>query len=218
MSPSENKKYLVALDAGGTMTDTFLVDEDGNFSLGKYLTNYGNEAISYMGSVGDAASQLGLTSGDIHSNTDTSIYTGTIMLNILITGDGKTSGLLVTRGQGDTPFLERALTWLGRPPAEKWKLQLHEHTRPMIDHRNIVEVTERISGGNYFPPGSHYDAGHVIIPMHGTTSVRVSSGSSTTGWKSSASASCVRTQILSTKSVQRRLPVRSLPGGALRSI
>ena len=163
---TKGKKYLVALDAGGTMTDTFLVDEEGNFSLGKYLTNYGNEAISYMGSVGDAAHQIGLTSGDIHANADTSIYTGTIMLNILITGDGKKAGLLVTRGQADTPFLERALTWLGRPPAEKWKLQLHEHTRPMIDRLNIVEVTERISGGNYFPRGSHYDAGHVIIPMH----------------------------------------------------
>lgn len=166
MTQQGNKKYLVALDAGGTMTDTFLVDQEGNFSLGKYLTNYGNEAISYMGSVTDAASQSGLSSGDIHRNADTSIYTGTIMLNILITGAGKKAGLLVTRGQGDTPFLERALTWLGRPPAEKWKLQLHEHTRPMIERKNVVEITERISGGNYFPPGSHYEAGHVIVPMH----------------------------------------------------
>ncbi len=166
MTQKYNKRYLVALDAGGTMTDTFLVDHEGNFSLGKFLTNYSEESISYMGSVGDAASQSGLTSKDIHTNADTSIYTGTIMLNILITGDGKKAGLLVTRGQADTPFLERALTWLGRPPAEKWKLQLHSHTRPLIDPKNVVEVTERISGGNYFPPGSHYEAGHVIIGMH----------------------------------------------------
>lgn len=166
MTKQNADRYLVALDAGGTMTDTFLVDDAGNFSLGKYLTNYSDEAISYMGSVGDAASQLGLKSSDIHGNADVSIYTGTIMLNILITGDGKKAGLLVSRGQADTPFLERALTWLGRPPAEKWKLQLHSHTRPMIDRKNVAEVTERISGGNYFPPGSHYESGHVIIPMH----------------------------------------------------
>lgn len=166
MTQNDGKRYLVALDAGGTMTDTFLVDQEGNFILGKYLTNYSEESISYMGSVADATSQRGQTSSDIHKNTDTSIYTGTILLNILITGAGKKTGLLVTRGQADTPFLERALTWLGRAPAEKWKLQLHHHTRPMIEPKNVLEVTERISGGNYFPPGSHHQAGHVIIPMH----------------------------------------------------
>ena len=30
---AEENKFLVALDAGGTMTDTFLVDEKGAFSL-----------------------------------------------------------------------------------------------------------------------------------------------------------------------------------------
>jgi len=61
-----DKRYLLALDAGGTMTDTFLVDEAGNFVLGKYLTNKENEAVSYLGSVADAASYLGTSSTDIH--------------------------------------------------------------------------------------------------------------------------------------------------------
>ena len=151
MIQHDGKRYLVALDAGGTMTDTFLVDQEGNFSLGKYLTNYSEESISYMGSVGDAATQLGLTSTDIHSNTDTSIYTGTIMLNILITGDGKKVGMLVTRGQADTPFLERALTWLGRAPTEKWKLQLHQHTRPMIDPEGCLRGNGACFGWQLFP-------------------------------------------------------------------
>ncbi len=34
-----NKKYILALDAGGTMTDTILVKDDGTFTVGKALTN-----------------------------------------------------------------------------------------------------------------------------------------------------------------------------------
>ena len=41
---AEDKKFLVALDAGGTMTDTFLVDEEGGFSLGKALTRKEDES------------------------------------------------------------------------------------------------------------------------------------------------------------------------------
>ena len=31
---AKEKGYLLALDAGGTMTDTFLIDAGGQFSLG----------------------------------------------------------------------------------------------------------------------------------------------------------------------------------------
>jgi N-methylhydantoinase A len=91
------KRYLLALDAGGTMTDTFLVDEAGNFVLGKYLTNKENEAVSYLGSVADAASYLGASSTDIHKRAVSCTYTGTTMLNILLTRRGSKVGLFITR-------------------------------------------------------------------------------------------------------------------------
>ena len=39
--------YQLALDAGGTMSDTFLCDEEGRFILGKALTNRDDESSSY---------------------------------------------------------------------------------------------------------------------------------------------------------------------------
>ncbi len=48
-------KYIVAQDAGGSMTDCFLVDTEGNFSTGKFITHSDNEKVSYMGSLNDAA-------------------------------------------------------------------------------------------------------------------------------------------------------------------
>ena len=49
------KKFLIALDAGGTMTDTFAVDNEGRFVLGKALTNAQDESRSYLESTEDAA-------------------------------------------------------------------------------------------------------------------------------------------------------------------
>ena len=57
-----DKKYILALDAGGTMTDTILVMDDGTFTVGKALTNKQNESASYLESVDDAAKSVGLSS------------------------------------------------------------------------------------------------------------------------------------------------------------
>ena len=108
------KKFLIALDAGGTMTDTFTVDGEGNFSLGKSLTNHADESISYMESVSDAASSMDLSSGDLHAQALSSTYTGTSMLNALLTQRGSNVGLLITRGFAHLPIMERGLTWIGQ--------------------------------------------------------------------------------------------------------
>ena len=57
-SSGNRKNYILALDAGGTMTDTILVKPDGDFTIGKSLTNRKDEASSYLESVEDAALTL----------------------------------------------------------------------------------------------------------------------------------------------------------------
>jgi acetone carboxylase beta subunit len=158
------KRYLLALDAGGTMTDTFLVDEAGNFVLGKYLTNKENEAVSYLGSVADAASYLGTSSTDIHKRAVSCTYTGTTMLNILLTRRGSKVGLLITRGFAHLPILERALTWLGQEFEDVLHQQLHEHTPWIVQPEHIKEVTERISCGSFYME-HHYKPGQLVIDL-----------------------------------------------------
>ncbi len=158
------KRYLLALDAGGTMTDTFLVDEAGNFVLGKYLTNKENEAVSYLGSVADAASYLGTSSIDIHKRAVSCTYTGTTMLNILLTRRGSKVGLLITRGFAHLPILERALTWLGQEFEDVLHQQLHEHTPWIVQPEHIKEVTERISCGSFYME-HHYKPGQLVIDL-----------------------------------------------------
>ncbi len=165
IEPEETRTRLLALDAGGTMTDTFLVDAQGTFTLGKALTNYEDEAQSYMASIADAAQSTGLTSGQVHKEALFSIYSGTIMLNTLITRSGRKVGLLVTRGFEHLPYMERSLTWLAQPVQDMWKYQLHEHTAPLVDLKLVRGISERITGGCIWF-GCHVPPGTVAIPLN----------------------------------------------------
>jgi len=158
------KKYLLALDAGGTMTDTFAVDDKGQFVLGKSLTDHQNEALSYLASVADAAEHWGITSTALHKASISSTYTGTSMLNILLTRRGSRVGLLVTRGFAHMPIMERGLTWIGQSYEDILHQQLHEHTPWLVQPEHVREVTERISVGSFYM-AHHYMPGQVVIPL-----------------------------------------------------
>lgn len=161
-----NQEYILALDAGGTMTDTILVKPDGTFIVGKSLTNREDEKSSYLESVGDAASYLDLTSEDIHSRCAVSIYAGTGMLNTIITGTGANVGLLVTRGFEHITVMEGGLTWLGEGQSEILHSQLRRHTPPLVDSRNVLGISERIGGPTYLT--AEADSGEILIPLNET--------------------------------------------------
>ena len=48
---------VLAIDAGGTMTDTFIVDEHGSFVVGKAQTTPEDESVGFMASARDALAQ-----------------------------------------------------------------------------------------------------------------------------------------------------------------
>ena len=160
-----DKKYIVAQDAGGSMTDCFLVDMDGNFSTGKFITHPESEKTSYLGSLNDAAGKLDITSEDIHPGALSCTYTGTSMINILVTQGGSNVGLLITRGYAHLPIIERGLTWIGHTYEDILHQQLHEHTPWLVQPENIREVTERVSVGSYYMQ-HHSLPGTIIIPLN----------------------------------------------------
>jgi acetone carboxylase, beta subunit len=159
------KEYILAVDAGGTMTDTIAVLPDGSFKVGKSLTNRRDEASSYLDSVQDTADLLDTCSADLHQHAAVSIYAGTGMLNTLLTGTGRKAGLLVTRGFEDITVIEGGLTYLGQTQRDLLHNQLHTHTRPMIDPKHVHGVLERTCGGSYFME-KHIAPGEILIPLH----------------------------------------------------
>jgi acetone carboxylase beta subunit len=157
--------FIVAIDAGGTMTDCILFREDGTFHVGKALTNRADERQSYLESVNDAAGYLGLASSDVHARADACLYTGTGILNTILTLSGARVGLIVTRGWDHIMIGEGALTWIGEPQEHILHQQLRRHTAPLVPAGMVIGVSERIIGGNMYA-GRSLTAGDVIIPLN----------------------------------------------------
>ena len=161
--PEKSGDLMIAIDAGGTMTDCVLVSDDGTFTVGKALTNREDEAKSYLESVDDAAGYLGLGSSEVHQRTSTSLYTGTGILNTILTRSGSRVGLIVTRGFEHILTMEGCLTWLGEPQEHMLHQQLRRHTPTLVEPDMVLGASERIAGGNMFPrsPAS----GQVVLPL-----------------------------------------------------
>ena len=161
---AHDRQFILAFDAGGTMTDAILVKPDGSFTVGKSISRRDDEPRSYRESVTDAANNVGLTAEAVHASCAADIYCGTGMLNTVLTGNGRKVGLLVTRGFEDITVMEGGLTYLGQSQNESLHQQCHKHTRPLVDPKNVFGVSERLTGGCY-QGNIHLAPGHELIPV-----------------------------------------------------
>ncbi len=143
------ERYFVACDAGGTMTDVIVVDEQGHSVIGKAPTSPADESIGYMESLEEAMEQLGidprLNGRDYGRQFETAIYTGTSMLNTVINMSGAKTGLLVTKGFEDIIAQGRgSQTFIGAQWSEITHMQYRKHRVPLVPRQLARGVTERI--------------------------------------------------------------------------
>lgn len=142
-------RYLFASDAGGTMTDVIIVDENGRFVIGKGPTTPHDESIGYMESLAEAFTYLGKSmendGREVCGSCETAIYTGTAMLNTTINRNGLKTGLLVTRGFEDMIVQGRGRqTFIGFDWPEITHMQYRKHAPPLVPRRLTRGITERI--------------------------------------------------------------------------
>ena len=132
MGRGEHDPRVLAIDAGGTMTDTFIVDDEGSFVVGKAQT-------TPAGRVGRAdalgrgrAAPVGLDArGGPSRGSSPRVFSGTAMLNRLLTRKGRRVGALVTAGQEDSLQMERGIqTYLGFSYADRLHIATHHHNEP----------------------------------------------------------------------------------------
>ena len=139
------RSYILSIDAGGTMTDTFFVDKDGRFVVGKAQTTPHDESIGFINSATDALRYWGAIPGDIFPHIITGIYSGTSMLNRLLERKGQRIGVIVTAGMEDYLRLERAIqTYLGYSYQDRLKVITHRHNKPLVPRERIFGVRGRI--------------------------------------------------------------------------
>lgn len=149
------ERYFMALDAGGTMTDCVILSDSGRVSLGKALTNCGDESASFLDSVRDAVSYGNLGLDAVFSGASSIVYAGTIMLNTILSYSGQRVGLLVTRGMEDYLTQQRAEgSWLGLGYADRLHSVTHYNKPPYVPRRRVRGVQERVDA-----------TGRVVIPL-----------------------------------------------------
>ena len=155
---SKHTPIILGIDAGGTMTDTFLIDEGGEFIVGKAQTTPQDEAIGFMNSAKDGLKYWDMTVEEAFPTLQTGIYSGTAMLNRLLERNGRRVGIIVTAGQEDYLRTERAIqTYLGYSYSDRIHIVTHHHNEPLVPRDRVTGVRERI---DMF--------GNVAIPLYET--------------------------------------------------
>ncbi len=150
------KPIVIGIDAGGTMTDTILVDRDGHFTIGKAATTPHDESEGFIASSADAAEAWGITLDELFSGVDVVLYSGTGMLNTLLSRTGRRLGLITTRGLEDMILMGRGLqAWADYSYSDRLHAITHHHPDPLVPRRRTHGVTERID-----------QFGDVVIPLY----------------------------------------------------
>ena len=147
---------VIGIDAGGTMTDTILVDQHGHFKIGKAATTPRDEAEGFIASAADAADAWGISLDDLFSGVNVVLYSGTGMINTLLSRTGRKLGLITTKGLEDMILMGRGLqAWADYSYADRLHAVTHHHPDALVPRRRTHGVTERID-----------QFGDVIIPLY----------------------------------------------------
>jgi acetone carboxylase beta subunit len=142
---SGHEPRLLALDTGGTMTDSFVVDEEANYTVGKAQTTPEDESIGVRESFDNGLGYWGTSFSESAASLDGVVYSGTAMLNRLLEREGEGDiGVITTKGFEDQHRMGRGIqAWADLSYAGRLHAREHEHPDPIVPRENIEGVRER---------------------------------------------------------------------------
>lgn len=146
---------ILSIDAGGTMTDTFLMDSNGEFTVGKAKTTPDDESRGFLKSSQDALVDWDLSVEEGFPNLVSTVYSGTAMLNRLVERESEVDvGILITGGMEDTLRMGRGRqSYTGYSYSDRLHVNTHKHPEPLIPRNRIRGVRERVDvKGNTLVP------------------------------------------------------------------
>jgi len=138
------KVEVLGIDAGGTMTDTFFVRSDGRFVVGKAQSNPDDESLAVLNSSVDALEHWQRDVDSVYSELVTCVYSGTAMINRVLSRKGLDVGLICNKGFEHVHGMGRAVqSYLGYALEERIHLNAHRYDDPLVPLHRIRGVTER---------------------------------------------------------------------------
>ena len=137
-------QYNIGVDIGGTFTDCVVVDDSGRLFIGKASSTPDDFAQGTINAVREVARQLGLDVRELLGATRLFFHGCTVGDNTLLTRSGPKTGLITTRGFGDTLLMMRGKKTEGLTETEAAHFSALDKPEPLVPRRFIKEVKERI--------------------------------------------------------------------------
>jgi len=145
MAENGREPRVLGIDAGGTMTDTFLVDAGGEFVVGKAQSTPEDESEGFVKSARDALGYWGSDPETAFPKVASGIYSGTAMINRLLERKGRRVGCIVSGGLEDYLRLERGIqTYAGFSYSDRLHVATHHHNEPIVERHLMKGVRGRI--------------------------------------------------------------------------
>lgn len=150
------RQALCYLDVGGTFTDAFVVDEAGEYLIGKAPTTPHDISQGLFAAIEAALDAGGLDHRTAFSEMSVIGYGATTVLNALLTRRGDKTGLIITKGFEHLLLIERGRqTWTEYDRRDRIHALTHRHLDPIVPKSLIRGVTERVDA-----------TGHAVIPIY----------------------------------------------------
>ncbi|MGE2834381.1 hydantoinase/oxoprolinase family protein [Mycobacterium sp. SMC-4] len=138
-------RYSVGIDIGGTFTDAVLLDDSGTARLLKTPTTPQDPSEGVNNALALAEKELGREPGALLSEVEFFGLGTTVATNALIERKGVRTGIITTKGFGDTILMQRAHGhWIGRELHEIMHDSQRRVAEPVVPRQLIREVSERV--------------------------------------------------------------------------
>jgi N-methylhydantoinase A len=137
-------QFAVGTDIGGTFTDMVVVDQAGGVRAFKTPTTPADRSLGVVEGFQLAAAEYGASLDAFCRGVLYFAHGTTAATNALIERKGERTGLLTTRGFGDTLLMQRAMgSWTGIGDRSGHYSQ-RRNPVPIVDKDDIVEIDERL--------------------------------------------------------------------------
>jgi N-methylhydantoinase A len=136
--------FSVGTDIGGTFTDMVVIDEAQAIRQFKVPTTPADRSLAVIDGFKLAAEHYGMTLADFTKNVAYFAHGTTAATNAYIERKGERTGLLTTRGFGDTMFVQRSMgSWTGVGDRSSHYSE-RRNPVPIVPRGDIVEIDERL--------------------------------------------------------------------------
>jgi N-methylhydantoinase A len=154
MGSESANRYYCYTDAGGTFTDTLLIDQRGNMSSGKAPTTPASLDEGHLASIEAALLGLGITMEELLSKAEVIAFGTTAIINTIVQRSGERVGAIITKGFERIPSIGRASqNYSEYGWSDILHSATHRHLKDLVEYRDILGVTERIdANGKVFIP------------------------------------------------------------------